>query len=202
MKTTTGGKLLAFVWEHASFKSWDRINRAMRDALRLVVCADMGLSADDFATIYGKFRGGYWMGENDEWVYSLAVAMENKEVIAAYEAVKNRKPFVANDVRIDEGGYLHASSVNRSRGRLVVGAETAIEGKRWHVTGFDDAAGKVRLANYKAGYREGKPDKLRSLTHDQCAELFPAPKKTKKIVHPDGLLSHDPTPPSREERGA
>lgn len=167
--------LLTLVWENCGKRSWQSINYAMRDALTLAIRSGMRFSAGDFARCE-KFRWGYWVGSDREWIYTEAVVNENESCIKAWEEYTGRTPFRANGVRSGpRWSYLHTGSIFRARERMAVCFSFAYMGTQWVVTGFDDQAGTVRAALYKRG--SSKPKKLKAFTHKEIKELFPAPKK-------------------------
>lgn len=183
---STALTLLTHVWKHGAKDSWGRVNTSMYRALSLAIGSGLQFDAEDFETIYdyprnGGFNGGYWVGSESEWIYSMAVENGNASAYQAWEEYKGRKPFFANDVRGTQYGtqYLHTSQMRSQRCRLAVGFSFPIEGKRWFVTSFDDEAGIMRAALYNGYTNSGKPKKLRKFTHEEISELFPAPKKAK-----------------------
>lgn len=194
-KETTAHQLLRHVWENCSRDSWGRINHAMRQALKLAIGARLEFVEADFKAIFssprsGGFNGGYWVTGGSEWIYAMAIESDNSTAWTAYEAYKGRRPFIANNVEARNHGlgYIHADTMSRKRGRLAEGYSFPISTnlgtmtnlRRWYVTGFDDKAGIVRIALYQNDNHDGKPIKRRKLTHEDVAELCPAPKKPKK----------------------
>lgn len=180
--------LLKHVWDKGMRDSWGRINHSMYTALSLAIGAGLKFDASDFDYIYkapsygdGGFNGGYWVGAEDEWIYSMAIENGNSSAWTAWEERKNRKPFFANDVegRRWSSGYLHTNQMQSKRCRLAVGFSFPLDNRRWFVTGFDDKAGILRAALYERNVQEGKPKKLRKFSHEEIASLFPAPKKDK-----------------------
>lgn len=179
---TPARQLLELVWASTKQDSWERINHSMRNALSLAIGSGMTFAASDFRNM-AEFRWHYWVGSSDEWIYSMAIVVGNTSCVEAYEQWKGRQPFRANNVHDPRwqsaGGYIHAHSVYRQRERLAVGFGVKIDERQWWVTTFNDAKGTIRLATYAEHWQEGKPAKLKTLTHDECAALFPAPKKQK-----------------------
>jgi hypothetical protein len=154
----------------------------MFSALELAIASGMEFCAEDFKAIYGEFRGGYWMGSEDEWVYAVAIVNYNNSCVKAWEEFKGRKPFLANDIEGSPYGvrtFRHSSQFRAQRDRLAAGFSVRVEKVRCYITGFDDKNGVVRAASYKDNRREGKPTKLYKWTHEQVLAMFPAPKKIK-----------------------
>lgn len=180
--TTPALQLLSIVWNKVKKDSWERINHAMREALSLAIGSGLTFKASDFDHMSAKFRWSYWVSESSEWIYTSAILNLNESCIAAYEQWKQREPFRANKVQAARyrDPYLHTSSIARERERLAVGMGFPHDGRQWWVTGFDDTKGTVRIASYAGRWQEGKPEKLRQLTHEQLKAICPAPKKAKK----------------------
>jgi hypothetical protein len=179
--------LLTHVWKRGMKDSWGRINGSMFQALSLAIGAGLKFEAKDFEHIYSRdgFRGGYWVGAEYEWIYSSAIENGNASAYKAWEEFKGRKPFFANGVKgrhYPGTRYLHTTQMSAQRGRLAVGFSFPLDGRCWFVTGFDDEKGILRAALYERDYAQGKPKKLRKFTHEEIAELFPAPKKVKKAA--------------------
>jgi hypothetical protein len=118
--------LVRHLWDHSlksTGHSWQRLNEALGGVLSASITGGLEFAADDFATIWKKFRGAWWFGaDNDhshgERFYTLAVESGNGSACRSFEAWKNRPPF-------------------RYRGsRLHVGATLSWEGKHCAVTSF------------------------------------------------------------------
>jgi hypothetical protein len=131
-----------------------------------------------------EFRWHYWVTDNPEWIYYAAIINGNVSCIEAWEKWRRRQPFRGNDVSVTRwesddspGGYLHTHGISRKRERLAEGFGLPLHGLQWWVTGFDDANGLIRLANYGGPWPRGKPKKVMKLTHEELAALCPAPKK-------------------------
>lgn len=141
--------------------SWERLNNSMRQALTLSIGSGMAFHEDDFKQIEASFRPGYWIGDA-EWVYSLAVSVDNKDAILAFEQWKNRSPIIADDVAPIDNQFNQLTN-SRIRCRLHVGAEMEWEGYRIKVTKFKDVeygsepASVAMACSYK---RLSKPDKF------------------------------------------
>ena len=181
-------QLLSVVWNDGMKDSWGRINHAMHSALELAIGSGVHFNLGDFAEISRRFDWGYWVNDNPEWIYTDAILNLNESAIAAWETYKGREAFRGNNVSTfgHRRSFLHVTSPSRKRERLGVGMyfEDA-ERNKWWVNGFDDKAGIIRVASYysdsnKGGWQQGKPTKLKKLTHDDLREICPAPKKPKK----------------------
>lgn len=183
MNNTTSHKLLSQVWKNGKKDNWGRVNHSMVEALRLAIGSGLKFSAENFQEHFPRFRWERWVGASTEWIYTEAIICGNESCWKAYEDWKRRDPYFANEVGLNANGipYIHAQSVYRKRERLAVGLHFQFDGRRWYVTSFDDSSGVVRVAAYPGDCQRGKPDKLMKLTHDQLSEIFPAPKKYKKM---------------------
>lgn len=183
MKKTTSAaiQLLDLVWANcnkATAHSWERLNHSMRDALSLAIGAGFKFELGDIAHVLNNYRSGYWIGESDEWIYSLAVGVENATAYQSYEAAYKREPFLADDVCFQcHGGYTHGSSVHRSRERLSVGAEFAWKGEKLTVTSFAKDQSYVNACSYKGQKYPRKIDKRFKITR---ADLLAERKERKE----------------------
>lgn len=122
----------------ATSHSYERLNHAMRNSLKLAIGAGFKFDIDDVAYILSNYRSGYWVGASDEWIYGDAIAVGNTSAIASYEAVKSREPIIADDVDLQldfRNPYLHQSGT-RQRERLCVGATFTFRGQTLTVTSF------------------------------------------------------------------
>lgn len=169
-------KLIAHVWQHNHTTAWEALNHCMYDAVQLAIGAKLEWSPKDFAYINENFRPYYWLGEHGwDRAYSLAVWTDGTSFIKAFEAAHNRKPFIANDVSAygQAGGYAHAQGQNRQRGRIALNSEVWIDGVRHNCTSISN--GRIILTSRP---NKGKR-RIRKLTHEDCAALWPAPKRAK-----------------------
>jgi len=102
-KPSPAYSLMAHVWQcslEATGHSWERLNHAMHDALKLAINAGMIFESDDFGRIMAGFRGGYWILDGGgEWCYALAVRTGNLSAARAFEHWKGRKPFIGKDTQ-------------------------------------------------------------------------------------------------------
>lgn len=137
-------RLLDLVWSQANTAtnhSWERLNHAMHAALRMAIGAGFTFALDDLATIAAQYRFGYWCGESPEWIYTAAVVASNRSAIQSYEAWKQRKPFVMDDVRL---GHVH-----RKRERLTVGSRFVWQGYEVTVTSFSANGQSLTACSYQ-----------------------------------------------------
>lgn len=132
--------LLDTVWENCNSStdhSWGRLNHSMRDALTLAIGAGFTFDIGDVRHVLDNYRSGYWIGDSDEWIYTLAIQIGNSTAQQSYEAAKNRTPIIADDV--DPGrrhhGYLHSMG-QRTKERLAVGFDFTFRNLRLKVTSF------------------------------------------------------------------
>lgn len=172
MKTAL--KLLALVWEKNQTTSWEALNHCMYGAVKLAIGAKLEWSPSDIKYIDDHFRPAYWLGEHGwEWAYSLAVWTDCMSFIRAYESFAGRKPFMANQVSAygQSRGYAHANSQNRQRGRIALDSEVWIDGLRFTCTSITNDR-VVLTSRPETGKRT-----IKKLTSDDCAKLWPAPKK-------------------------
>lgn len=130
-------RLLDEVWTSTNAgtsHSYERLNHAMRAALTLAIGAGFEFAEDDISHIMTNYRSGYWVGER-EWIYSLAVCVENSSAYKSYEKCAAREPVIADGVTIRSGsGFTHGNYMNRQRERLCVGAELEWMGENVEVT--------------------------------------------------------------------
>ena len=97
-KPSPAYELLLLVWEHALSEtghSYDRLNRSMHGAMNLAIDSGFSFDSDTFARAMADFRGRFWF--HDEGYYSLAVQTDNLSAAQAYEAWKEREPFIADE---------------------------------------------------------------------------------------------------------
>lgn len=134
-------QLLDVVWENslvATCHSYGRLNTAMRDALRLAIGSGFEFTLGDMTYVFSNYRSGYWLGADQEWVYSSAIVEANLSAARSYEAAVVRKPFMANRVMVaDCLRFGHQAGV-RDRERLHVGAKFNWQGDYVTVTSFRD----------------------------------------------------------------
>jgi hypothetical protein len=173
---STALTLLSHVWTNNKTTAWEALNHCMRDAAKLAVGAKLEWAPGDFDHIGEKFRAYRWLGERGwEWLYAMAVWLDNSSFIQAYEEATKRRPFIANDVSAHgySEGYAHANSQHRQRGRIALGSEVRLHGVRFECTSINNE--RVVLTS-RTG--EGKRT-IKKLTPEDCKALWPAPKKLK-----------------------
>lgn len=169
-------KLIAHVWGNRHTTSWEAVNHCMYDAVKLAIGAKLEWEPNDFKYIEDNFRPGYWLGA-DGWErpYSLAVWTDATSFIKSYETFSGRKPFMANEVSAygQSEGYAHANSQNRVRGRIALNSEVWIDSVRFECTSITNE--RIVLTSRPASGKR----KINKLTVEDCAKLWPAPKKQK-----------------------
>ena len=166
-------KLLDLVWGNANRAtgfSYERLNHSMRDALRLTIGSGFAFELGDMKYIAEHYRFGYWCGSCIEWIYSLAVAVENMSVVKSFEAWKGRTPFMFDGVSIQSNnGFTHGSRMTRQRERLVVGADCEWRGYSVTVTSFAQDQKSLTACSYRrmqnGGY-SGQVEERFTITHD------------------------------------
>ena len=176
MKTAL--QLLDLVWCTNSTTAWEALNHCMADAVKLAIGAKLEWEPSDFAYIQKKYRPWKWLSEHGwERFYSLAVWTDGTSFIKAYESAIGRKPFLANDVSsmMAAEGYTHANSQTRKRGRITLRSEVRIAGIRYECTSINNE--RIVLTSWAEKRRT-----IKKLTPEDCAELWPAPKKKVKEV--------------------
>jgi hypothetical protein len=170
--------MMDHVWRNARHYPWDCINRAMSNALHMVIGTGMEITRADFEALDDNYRMRYWIGEDGrERLYAYAVFHDNLKAVRALEEYMEIKPFFANHVEIRVSGisYLHRSDIQRARERLVKGCSVWMDGKRWKIMGFSDDV--VRFAWYDMSKTDSShPEKRLKLNRQQIAEKFPAKK--------------------------
>ena len=168
--------------------SWERINHAMRHALRLAIGAGFSFDVGDVAKIRSHYSSGYWIGDSDEWIYSEAIIVGNIEAIKSYEAFKVREPFIADDVRPESCSHDFSHGVGqRHRDRLYIGASFEWKGVKVKVTSFADDSSYLTACSYKAvstcevGFGD-KIDKRFKITRDDIFNERSERKERSKIL--------------------
>lgn len=139
-------QLIEFVWSNTAHDPWERLNHCMADAVELAIGAGMRFANGDFASIFREFRGAYWFGSpRGERFYSLACLVDNVSACQSFEAFMRRRPIIVDNVHCDcdWGGYMHANTVRRKRGRIAAGFSFPWNGETVTVTSMpcgDDPA--------------------------------------------------------------
>lgn len=153
-KQSSAYALMAHIWQcslKATGHSWERLNHAMYDALKLAINAGLIFGPDDFAKIMHDFDGGYWILDGGgEWCYSMAVQTGNLSAAQAFEHWKKRKPFIADDVDYDAGDDRGKhGSYGRQRERLAVGFKFPWKEHKAKVTSFGDDGTYLMACTYR-----------------------------------------------------
>jgi hypothetical protein len=144
----------------------------MSHSLYLAIGAGMKFVASDINEI-SKMKSYCWCNWDD--AYALAVSVRNMSFIAAYEENFKAKPFFAAGVTpVDSRGYTHRTS-ERARERLTIRSNLHIDGQPGEVTSITND--RVVIVLRECG--EKMPRRILKLTHDDCRERWPAPKKKK-----------------------
>jgi hypothetical protein len=148
-------QLMDLVWASAlqgSPHSWERLNHSMRSALELSIGFGFAFAEGDVAHVLSHYRSGYWIGESDEWIYSLAIAVENGTAVKSFEAYRTRTPFIADNVALsDNSGFSHGDRKSRSRERLAVGFSFPWQGVKVSVTSFAADSSHLIACSYRHG---------------------------------------------------
>lgn len=168
-------RLISLVWENENTTAWESLNHCMYRAVKLAIGAKLEWQPSDFRNIE-KFNPAYWLGEHGwENAYALAVWTDGASFIKAYEAFVGRKPFIANRVSAygQAQGYAHVNSQNRQRGRIALNSEVWIEDLRYNCTSITND--RIVLTSRP----EGGKRTIKKLTPEDCARIWPAPKKLK-----------------------
>lgn len=164
-------RLLDSVWEHtneATTHSWDRLNRAMQAALEMAVGAGFSFAPDDIQHIMSNYRSDRWVGESIEWLYKLAIVVENNTAILSYENAVDRKPFFGKNVTIESSlRWSHSSFISRRKERLCVGSRFQWQEYRPTVTSFANDSSTLTACVY-ADRKDGarKIAKRFTIKHD------------------------------------
>lgn len=148
-KDSTAVQFLQFVWDHVqetTGHSWLKLNHSMYATLRLAIKSGMSFNLNDFEEIAKRFRSGYWIGSDREWIYTLAVVYRHSQAYHAYENKENRKPFIVR------GAEIHTNTGDGPAGgglaRVVVGAQFNWNKERVTVTSFNDEANTFTACSY------------------------------------------------------
>lgn len=180
--------LLTQVWRNAETstpKSWERLNCSMRAALKLAIQSGFPFDAADFSNL-GPFSPGYWMGAEEEWVYSLAIAEGNYSCATAWEKHKDREPIIADKVMMGDdrhGTFAHMVG-DREKERLFVGAWIEWKGDTVKITSFREDGAAVGCSYHapKYKYATGKIKKRYAISRDDVIRERAEQKERKEIV--------------------
>ena len=157
-KDSSAIQLLRLVWgncnESTAF-AYERLNHAMYHTLQIAIGSGFGFDIDDFKFIGREFRIGFWgcadSGGFAESFYSLAAVVGNISACQAFEAYKNRKPIIADDVNYNNrnGTWMHGGGGSRANGRLCVGCTFDWRGEEVEVTSMADGKSQAVACSYK-----------------------------------------------------
>lgn len=149
-------RVLSEVWgqtNRAIGHSWERLNGAMRAALRLVISAGFEFQGCEFAAIRDRWSPGYWL--DIERAYTWAVAADNLSAAKAIEAYLGRRPLIADDVTHNHYAVMfHHSGDFRKRDRLAVGSWFHWNGEQVKVTSFPDGESCIACSYRPRGDNE------------------------------------------------
>ena len=165
--------LLRHVWRHAGevgSHSWERVNHAMRTALGLAIGANLRFEPGDLRICVENFFWSYWVGEDGEWAYTLAIEAGNSSAWQVYEADFGRTPYIADDVDFASGGGgptgdRLTKAWGRKRSRLAVGFRFPWDGHMPKVTSFNDTDGFVVACVYDSTATGQKITQRYKITH-------------------------------------
>lgn len=151
-------------WEHATHKSWTKLNTAMYRTVVTAIMSDMRFDAEDFAKMP---RRQYWITQGGEGLYSLACGSDhgsanNSAAIAMETSYFQRKAFLWSD---------DGTTPNR----LYVGAYMKWDGRTVFVTSM--SADSLVACSYK-DRSNGKIDKRYTITR----EAMLAERKGRKMA--------------------
>lgn len=192
-------EFIQYVWSHAqkaTGHSWLKLNHALRHTLDLAIKSGMRFYPDDFEKIAKRFRSGYWIGADPEWVYTTAVLYRNSSAYQSWEHHRGRKPFIFSaSISTDTGD----GPCGQGLARLVVNAEFKWKGLRVKVTSFNDEKGYVNAACYDGPEAEG-------VKCPACDRYTTYPERTPgrrfKITHADIRAAKKALRPTPDAGGA
>jgi hypothetical protein len=179
-------QMMDLVWDNANdatSHSWERLNGAMHSALNLGIGSGFKLDEDDIACVMANYSTGYWIGESSEWVYGLAIAVENASAIKSFEKWKGRAPIIADDVTLNShSGYTHGGHLARAKERLAVGSKFPFRGLELTVTSFNGDS--CTACSYKETGKsyERKIDKRFKITRELIIEERAERKERGKLI--------------------
>lgn len=160
--------LLRLVWDNCNEvkgHSWTRLNGSMNAALRLAIESAFKFAPDDFEMAYKSFRGERWFGENlGERFYTCACENSNKSAAIAYEAFRERKPFIYDEdlCNAPHGG-------GSSGGRIYVGRRFAWANEYVTCTSIADDGLSLTACGYDGTDRT--PKRRFRITHEDLAKV-------------------------------
>lgn len=186
---------LGMIWAHCNAEtghSWERLNHAMRNGLGLAIGAGFPFEATDFDGL-SKFRVGYWIGADDEWVYRAAVLGGNLSAAKAFEEWKKREPIIADDVDPPSRSSAYQHGVGpRQKERLYVGARIDWQGEKVTVTSFkDNEAVACSYHDRQDGEYGNKIKKRYRITREAIIEARANCKRRKELAKEIEALGKD-----------
>lgn len=148
-------RLLELIWHNtcdANSHSWERINHAMHDGLRLAIRAGLRFNRRDFAEFAERFRSCYWLindgGEMiGESVYRLAVNSDNRSAAMSFEQWKARPPYIVD--KHDGSRYSDGHFSGPRSGRLAMHFRFEWDGRLVTVTSFAADGQSIVACTYK-----------------------------------------------------
>jgi hypothetical protein len=143
-------ELMAHLWGHrqeATGHSWLRMSQGLHEGLMLAVKLGIQFNDNDLSEIGNRFRGGYWFGSNFESFYTCAVVYGNRSAWKAYEAYRNRKPFIWTPAHLRDN-YGGGGQGMSNPPRLTVRCEFVWKGEQVTLTSFNDEKGYLVAQSY------------------------------------------------------
>lgn len=159
--------LLELVDQNTHSMSYSEGWHAIDDAVALAIGLQMEWTEDDV----GRFAGS-------DGQYALAIIVNNQSYLRAHEKYKEMAPYFANNVRFPYCNpcYVHVVS-GRARSRLCVGAWVVVpDVGEAEVTTMTPEHIILTVSRRDGESHRRKVKRRIKLTHDQCAEMFPAAK--------------------------
>lgn len=99
--------------------AWVHINPLFASTLRLAITSRMVFAEGDMAQIVREYRGGFWLGPDNEAWYTLACRCGHPSAMVSVEKWMGREPFLLDGERIWVGKHIEW------------------EGKHWRCTSID-----------------------------------------------------------------
>jgi len=171
----------------ATGHSWERLNNAMRGALKMAVGAGFEFKLNDITHVIRNYRSSYWIGESDEWVYADAISVDNTSAIKSYEHCRKREPFIAENVNRNgccRSLYMHGGGGVCQKSRLAVGFSFTWNGQTVKVTSFADDQLSLTACSYKdtGNDYERKIDKRYTITRAELLEGRAMDRERKRLL--------------------
>jgi len=164
--------------------SWRVDNDCLHTALSLAVGSGMEFYTDDFKYISDNFKFGYWAGNDGhmqgEWFYFKAISEGNTKAAQSFEAWKNRKPFIYDNI-----SHAWKKDFNeRKQCRVFVNAKFVWAGEQVKVTSFSENGLHLVACSYhpkKDQYDSPKIKKRYKITSADLKKARAENKAIKKI---------------------